>query len=64
MTPRLPLADRVMKARRESTCPACETPVVVGQRIAHCGDAWVHLSCAIRAQIHHATSTPDEEVQS
>lgn len=46
-TPRLPLADRVMKARRESTCPACVAPIRVGQRIAHCGDAWVHVPCAV-----------------
>jgi hypothetical protein len=43
-----PLADRVKKARRESTCLACGALVRIGQRIAHCGNAWVHLSCAVK----------------
>jgi hypothetical protein len=55
-----PLADRVKKARRESTCPDCGCPVRIGQRIAHCGDAWIHLSCAVRRQV---TNTPDEKAR-
>lgn len=31
------LADRVMKARKESTCPLCSGPVRVGQYIARTG---------------------------
>jgi hypothetical protein len=56
-----PLADRVMKARRESACPACGAPVRIGQRIAHCGDAWVHLACAIKDQPGHAVNIPERE---
>jgi hypothetical protein len=49
MTATVPvLADRVMKARRESTCVACSGPVRVGQRIARCaGGLWLHLACFI-----------------
>lgn len=42
------LADRVMKARRESTCSLCSGVVQVGQLIARCpGGLWVHCSCFI-----------------
>jgi hypothetical protein len=47
------LADRVMKARRESTCPACRGPVRVGNPIARCpGRQWLHLSCYIASGGH------------
>lgn len=45
---RLPLADRVMKARRDSTCPLCTEPVRQGQLIARCGIAWYHAACVAR----------------
>lgn len=45
MTPPL-LADRVMKARRESICVICKQPIRIGQLIARTG-AWVHAQCAI-----------------
>jgi hypothetical protein len=41
------LATRVMKARRESACPACCGPVRVGQQIAKTGTIWVHATCLI-----------------
>jgi hypothetical protein len=42
------LADRVMKARRESECPACCDLVRIGQMIARCpGGLWMHASCFI-----------------
>jgi hypothetical protein len=34
MADRLALATRVMKARRTSSCPACDGLIVVGQSIA------------------------------
>lgn len=51
MTGRL-LADRVMKARRESTCPSCRGPIRVGQLIARCG-VWMHAACLIEHQRDH-----------
>jgi hypothetical protein len=47
--PELPvLADRVMKARRESTCTICSGIVRIGQLIARCpGGLWFHASCFI-----------------
>jgi len=42
------LADRVMKARHESTCSLCSGLISVGQLIARCpGGLWVHCSCFI-----------------
>jgi hypothetical protein len=46
---RLQLADRVMKARKTSTCPLCNGPISVGQRIARTGTTWQHASCLIRS---------------
>lgn len=47
MSDRLSLATRVMKARRNSTCPACRGPVHVGNQIARLTDPpqWVHIGC-------------------
>jgi hypothetical protein len=55
-----PRADRVMKARRESACADCGAPVRVGQRIARCGNAWIHLSCAVKRP-EAATGTDTEQ---
>jgi hypothetical protein len=42
------LADRVMKARRETTCTLCSCVIRTGQLIARCpGGLWVHCSCFI-----------------
>jgi hypothetical protein len=36
------LADRVMRARRESTCPTCRGPIHIGHQIARCpGGLWI-----------------------
>jgi hypothetical protein len=40
------LATRVMRARRESTCPVCRGPIRVGQQIAKCG-TWQHVEHVI-----------------
>lgn len=40
------LATRVMKARRETMCPACQAPITIGQLIAKCG-YWMHAACLI-----------------
>jgi hypothetical protein len=40
------LADRVMKARRESVCVYCWRLIRVGDLIAKTG-TWVHARCAI-----------------
>lgn len=40
------LASRVMRARRESTCPLCRGPVRVGQQIGKVG-SWAHTECII-----------------
>jgi hypothetical protein len=47
MTDRLALATRVMKARRRSTCEACNSAILPGQSIARVTDpdAWIHLYC-------------------
>jgi hypothetical protein len=50
MIARLPLAGRVMKARKQSTCPLCPEPVLVGQYIARCGTTWYHAACVVRTQ--------------
>ncbi len=44
-TPAL-LADRTMKARRQSLCPSCKEPIQVGQSISRIG-TWMHTQCAI-----------------
>ena len=44
----LPLADRVMRARRESPCALCTDPVRTGQWIARCGGTWYHVACVVR----------------
>jgi hypothetical protein len=46
------LASRVMKARRESLCALCETPIRPGQLIAKCG-VWVHARCLIDHNHQH-----------
>ena len=44
------LADRVMRARRQGTCPLCRGPVRIGQQIARMGPGcWVHSGCLISA---------------
>lgn len=40
------LADRVMRARWETTCPICRGPIRVGQQIGKVG-YWAHTSCII-----------------
>jgi hypothetical protein len=40
------LASRVMKARRQSTCPLCQGPVRVGDLIAKTVK-WAHAGCII-----------------
>ena len=42
MTAPAKLATRVMRARRESTCPVCRAPIHVGQQIAKLG-IWQHI---------------------
>jgi hypothetical protein len=44
----LPLADRVRRARRASTCTICRAPVTIGQPIAHLATprGWCHVKCA------------------
>jgi hypothetical protein len=57
------LADRVMKARRESVCILCAGPVRVGQQIARCpGRQWVHAACFIghKHNLDHQPSTEGE----
>jgi hypothetical protein len=59
-------ADRVRKARRSSTCPSCQEPILVSMSIARLVSpaAWVHLRCvpAVRAAAlsHRETSTEEE----
>ena len=55
---RLQLVDRVMKARKESTCPLCRRPVHIGQTIARTGGTWQHASCLVRAIKAAARETP------
>ena len=44
------LARRTMKARRSSVCPACRSPVTVGQRIGLVDVGWCHIACILRTQ--------------
>jgi hypothetical protein len=47
------VADRVMKARRESVCSLCGDVVKPGMQIARCpGGLWVHCSCFIGHRHH------------
>jgi hypothetical protein len=58
------LADRVMKARRESVCTLCSCVVLVGQQIARCpGGLWVHAACFIghKHDIEPAASSEGNE---
>jgi hypothetical protein len=43
------LADRVMRARRETLCPVCLQPMKVGQLIARYG-TWQHVEHVIERQ--------------
>jgi hypothetical protein len=56
MNGHLTLATRVMKARRETTCPLCRGPIKVGQLIAKCG-VWAHAQCVID---YSHTTEPEE----
>jgi hypothetical protein len=68
MTAAVPvLADRVMRARRESTCSLCGDVVRVGQQIARCpGGLWTHCSCFLTHRHNldvpgnHAGAAPKE----
>lgn len=53
------LADRVMKARRESLCPVCLRPIRVGDMIARAG-MWQHIQHVIDRQRKDHPMTPDE----
>jgi len=44
------LAERVMRARGESTCPRCRTTVMVGQQIGLVGGDWIHVACLLNRQ--------------
>lgn len=65
MTTSIPVvADRVMKARRTSTCILCGDLIQVGQPIARCpGKVWVHVACFIghRHNTDHDPSTEGEQ---
>ena len=52
------LATRVMKARRQTLCPACLRPVNVGALIAKTTLGWLHARCAITRQHDHHEETP------
>ena len=53
------LADRVMKARRQSACPICRGPVGIGQQIARLGPgSWVHAGCLISLSRHQEDDLP------
>jgi hypothetical protein len=56
------VADRVIKARRESVCAGCHGPVRVTNRIARCpAGAWFHLSCYLAEGGHrHFADRPGE----
>jgi hypothetical protein len=57
------VADRVMRARRESTCTLCSGLIRVGQQIARCpGGLWVHCSCFIGHR-HNLDETSTEGKQ-
>jgi hypothetical protein len=53
------LASRVMKARRESTCPICRGSVRVGDLIAKTV-RWAHAGCTIASQ-HYGTGQDSTE---
>jgi hypothetical protein len=59
----LPLADRVMKARRDSTCPLCPDPVRTGQMIARCGTTWYHAACVAAGAVSRATGNEQRRGQ-
>jgi hypothetical protein len=42
-------ADRVIKARRTSTCPMCRQLVTIGQQIGRTPTGWCHTQCIIEA---------------
>jgi hypothetical protein len=44
---RLSLATRVMRARRQSTCPACHRLIRIGDQIARLVSPrqWIHVAC-------------------
>lgn len=44
------LARRTRKARRNSVCPSCSTPITVGQSIALVDQTWSHTRCVVAAQ--------------
>jgi hypothetical protein len=44
------LATRVIKARRETQCPACRDWILTGQLIAKTTLGWLHATCAIERQ--------------
>jgi hypothetical protein len=58
MTARM-LASRVMKARRESTCPICRGPIRVGDSIAKTVK-WAHTGCTI-ARRYYGTGQDQED---
>jgi hypothetical protein len=45
------LASRVMKARRQSTCPICRGPIRVGELIAKTVK-WAHAGCVIASRYY------------
>ncbi len=47
------LADRVIRARRESVCPICRQLITIGQQIGRLG-AWQHIEHIIERQRQHA----------
>jgi len=47
------LADRVMRARRETQCPACLGWIRVGDQIGRTTLGWLHVRCVISRQHHH-----------
>jgi hypothetical protein len=48
------LASRVMKARRQSTCPICRGPIRVGDSIAKTVK-WAHTGCVIASRYYGST---------
>ena len=44
-TAQLERADRVRKARHDSTCHTCRNPIRTGQPIARVAGKWRHLTC-------------------
>lgn len=60
------VADRVMKARKETQCSICHGWIRVGQLIARCpGRVWMHASCFIGhrhdADHHDVCSDRDQD---